>query len=62
MKVQGSGFRGSMQKRIANIECRIMNVEGMNSVYLKRRLSNVKPPFDILRFIILRFCGSLFTL
>ncbi len=40
------------------------NVEGMNSacrellcrtVYFKIRLSNAKPPFDILRFDILRF-------
>ena len=36
------------------------NVEGMYSVYFKKRLSKAKLPFEILRFIILRFCGSLF--
>ena len=38
------------------------NVEGMYSVYFIKKLSRAKPPFDILRFIILRFCGSLFNL
>ena len=28
------------------------NVEGMYSVYFKKRLSKAKPPFDILRFAV----------
>ena len=35
-----------------------MNVEGMYSVNLKKRLSEAKPSFEILRLDILRFCGS----
>ena len=31
------------------------NVEGMYSVYFKKRLSKAKPPFDILRFDIRYF-------
>jgi hypothetical protein len=38
----------------------MLNVEGINSVDFIKRLSKAKQPFDILRFSILRFCGSLF--
>ena len=40
----------------------ISNVEGRNSIefYGFKRKSAAIPPFDILRFIVLRFCGSLF--
>ena len=31
----------------------------MNSICFIKRLSKAKQPFDILRFSILRFCGSL---
>ena len=39
-----------------------MNIEYRrnDSVYLCKRLSKAKPSLEILRFIILRFCGSLF--
>ena len=37
----------------------MLNVEGMNSIDFIKRLSKAKQPFDILRFSILRFCGSL---
>jgi len=36
------------------------NVEGMYSIYFIKRVSEAKPPFDILRLDILLFCGSLF--
>jgi hypothetical protein len=38
------------------------NVEGMYSINLSRRLSEAIPAFEILRFDILLFCGSLFRL
>jgi len=31
-------------------------------LFYKKRLSAAKPPFEILRFFILLFCGSLFRL
>ena len=37
----------------------MLNLEGMNSVDYIKRLSKAKQPFDILRFSILRFRGSL---
>jgi hypothetical protein len=39
------------------------NVEGRNSIdfYLHKRRSAATPSFDILRFDILLFCGSLFA-
>ena len=42
------------------MEYRMLNVEGMYSVYFIKIMSKAKPPFEILRFRILRFCGSLF--
>jgi hypothetical protein len=33
-----------------NIECRMSNIEGMNSVDYINGLSEAKPPFNILRF------------
>jgi len=38
----------------------VSNVEGMYSVYFTKRMSEAKPLFEILRFLVLRFCGSLF--
>jgi hypothetical protein len=42
---------------------RILNVEGRNSTefYTTKRQSAAIPSFEILRFDILRFCGSLFA-
>jgi hypothetical protein len=47
---------------ILNIEYRIMNIEyrSNDSVYLCKRLDKAKPSLEILRFGVLRFCGSLF--
>jgi hypothetical protein len=45
-------------KRISNNEYR-MSKEGI-CLFYKKRLSQTKRPFEILRFDILLFCGSLF--
>jgi hypothetical protein len=52
-----------IKKRISNTEYRISNVEGRNSIdfYEFKRQSAAIPSFEILRFDILLFCGSLFN-
>ncbi len=50
------------QTRISNVEQGMSNIEGRNSIefYGFKRQSATIPPFVILRFEILLFCGSLF--
>ncbi len=45
---QAAGLRSGQSNRERNSKKE--NIEGMNSVYFKKRLSKAKPSFEILRF------------
>ncbi len=51
-----------IKKRISNVEQGMSNIEGRTSIefYELKRQSVAIPHFYILRFTVLRFCGSLF--